>query len=38
VLIDYRSMFAGFQRMRGLQAASVQWFFAGVHPAGLRLV
>jgi hypothetical protein len=39
VLTDYRSMFAGlFQRMYGLEAASVQRIFAGVHPAELGLV
>src|ERR1700736_6640972 len=39
VLTDYRSMFAGlFQRMFGLEAASVQRIFAGVHPAELGLV
>src|ERR1700736_3337996 len=39
VLTDYRAMFAGlFQRMYGLDAASVQRIFAGVHPAELGLV
>jgi uncharacterized protein (DUF1501 family) len=39
VLTDYRAMFAGlFQRMFGLEAASVQRIFAGVHPAELGLV
>jgi len=34
ILTDYRSMFAGlFQRMYGLEAASVQRIFAGIHPA-----
>jgi uncharacterized protein (DUF1501 family) len=39
VLTDYRAMFAGlFQRMFGLETASVQRIFAGVHPAELGLV
>src|SRR6266478_1761352 len=39
VLTDYRAMFAGlFQRMFGLEPASVQRIFAGVHPAELGLV
>jgi uncharacterized protein (DUF1501 family) len=39
ILTDYRSMFAGlFQRMYGLEAASVQRIFAGIHPAELGLV
>jgi uncharacterized protein (DUF1501 family) len=39
VLTDYRAMFAGlFQHMYGLDAASVQRIFAGVHPAELGLV
>jgi uncharacterized protein (DUF1501 family) len=39
VLTDYRAMFAGlFQRMYGLDAASLQRIFAGVHPAELELV
>ncbi len=39
VLTDYRSMFAGLlQRMFGLEAASIQRIFAGVHPAELGLV
>jgi uncharacterized protein (DUF1501 family) len=39
VLTDYRAMFAGlFQRMFGLDAASVQRIFAGVQPAQLGLV
>jgi uncharacterized protein (DUF1501 family) len=39
VLTDYRAMFAGlFQRMYGLDAASVQRIFSGVHPAELGLV
>ena len=39
VLTDYRAMFAGlFQRMFGLEAASVQRIFAGVRPAELGLV
>jgi len=39
VLTDYRSMFAGlFQRMFGLEAASVQRIFAGAHPVELGLV
>jgi hypothetical protein len=37
--MDYRAMFAGlFQRMFGLEAASVQRIFAGVQPAELGLV
>jgi uncharacterized protein (DUF1501 family) len=39
VLTDYRAMFSGlFQRMFGLDNASVQRIFAGVHPAELGLV
>ena len=39
VLTDYRAMFAGlFQRMFGLEAASVQRIFAGAHPVELGLV
>jgi hypothetical protein len=39
VLTDYRAMFAGlFQRIFGLETASVQRIFAGVHPAELGLV
>jgi uncharacterized protein (DUF1501 family) len=39
VLTDYRAMFAGlFQRMFGLETASLQRIFAGVHPAELGLV
>ena len=39
VLTDYRAMFAGLlQRMFGLETASVQRIFAGVHPAELGLV
>jgi len=39
VLTDYRAMFAGlFQRMFGLETASVQRIFAGVHPVELGLV
>jgi len=39
VLTDYRAMFAGlFQRMFGLEAASVQRMFAGAHPVELGLV
>src|SRR5216684_1368605 len=39
VLTDYRAMFAGlFQPMFGLETASVQRIFAGVHPAELGLV
>jgi hypothetical protein len=39
VLTDYRAMFAGlFQRMFGLETASVQRIFAGVDPAELGLV
>jgi uncharacterized protein (DUF1501 family) len=39
VLTDYRAMFAGLlQRMFGLQTASVQRIFAGVHPVELGLV
>ena len=38
VLTDYRAMFAGlFQHMYGLQPASIQRIFAGVHPADLGL-
>jgi len=34
VLTDYRAMFAGlFQRMFGLETASLQRIFAGVHAA-----
>jgi uncharacterized protein (DUF1501 family) len=39
VLTDYRAMFAGlFQHLYGLQQASVQRIFAGVHPTELGLV
>jgi uncharacterized protein (DUF1501 family) len=39
VLTDYRAMFAGpLQRMYGLDAASVQRIFPGVHPAELGIV
>src|SRR6202045_2609592 len=39
VLTDYRAMFAGlFQRMFGLEAASVQRIFAGARPVELGLV
>jgi uncharacterized protein (DUF1501 family) len=39
VLTDYRAMFAGlFNRMYGLDAASVQRIFPGVRPAELGLV
>ena len=39
VLTDYRAMFAGlFQHIFGLDAASVQRIFAGVHPADFGLV
>ncbi|MGA7811158.1 DUF1501 domain-containing protein [Bradyrhizobium sp.] len=39
VLTDYRAMFAGlFQRMYGLDVASVQRIFPGAHPAALGLV
>jgi hypothetical protein len=39
VLTDYRAMFAGlFQRMFGLETASVQRVLAGIHPAELGLV
>jgi uncharacterized protein (DUF1501 family) len=39
VLTDYRAMFAGlFQHLFGLDVASVQRIFAGVHPADLGLV
>jgi uncharacterized protein (DUF1501 family) len=39
VLTDYRAMFAGlFQHMYGLDAASVQRIFPGVHPAELGIV
>ena len=39
VLTDYRAMFGGlFQRMFGLETASVQRIFAGVHSAELGLV
>src|SRR5260370_24659184 len=39
VLTDYRAMFAGlFQRMFGLEAASIQRIFAAVRPVDLGLV
>src|ERR1700761_295206 len=39
VLTDYRAMFAGLlQRMYGLDVASVQRIFPGVHPAELGIV
>jgi uncharacterized protein (DUF1501 family) len=39
VLTDYRAMFAGlFQRMYGLDVASVQRIFPGAHPIDLGLV
>ena len=39
VLTDYRAMFAGLvQRMYGLDVASVQHIFPGVHPAELGIV
>jgi uncharacterized protein (DUF1501 family) len=39
VLTDYRALFAGlFQRIYGLDGASLQRIFAGVHPAELGLV
>jgi uncharacterized protein (DUF1501 family) len=39
VLTDYRAMFGGlFQRMFGLETASVRRIFAGVHLAELGLV
>jgi uncharacterized protein (DUF1501 family) len=39
VLTDYRAMFAGlFGRVFGLQAASIQRIFPGVHPTELGLV
>ena len=39
VLTDYRAMFAGlFQRMYGLEEASIQRIFAGARPAELGLV
>ena len=39
VLTDYRAMFAGlFERMYGLDQASLQRIFADTHPAELGLV
>lgn len=39
VLTDYRAMFAGlFRRMFGLENASIQRVFAGVHPAELGIM